>query len=164
MTENNKTMLTGGCQCGAVRFALSKPPAKISICHCRMCQKASGAPFASFADIEKSDFAWTRGKPAYFQSSNRVKRGFCGSCGTPLSFEPEGGSIELSCGAFDNPNVVPPVIQLNIESKQPFYDGICSLPVRPDGAEAKQEAFKASIVSYQHPDHDTDAWLLGVRP
>ena len=57
MTENNhKTVLTGGCQCGAIRFALSKPPAKISICHCRMCQKASGAPFASFADIEHEAF------------------------------------------------------------------------------------------------------------
>ncbi len=48
MAENNaRPVLTGGCQCGAVRFALSAPPAKISICHCRMCQKASGAPFAS---------------------------------------------------------------------------------------------------------------------
>ena len=49
---NNKLVLTGGCQCGAVRFALSVPPPKVSICHCRMCQKASFAPFASFADIE----------------------------------------------------------------------------------------------------------------
>ena len=57
MTENNhKTVLTGGCQCGAVRFAVSKAPAKVSICHCRMCQKASGAPFASFADIEHEAF------------------------------------------------------------------------------------------------------------
>ena len=70
MAETSKTVLTGGCQCGAIRFALSAPPAKISICHCRMCQKASGAPFASFADIEHSDFAWTRGKPAAFQSSS----------------------------------------------------------------------------------------------
>ena len=64
MTEVAKTVLTGGCQCGAVRFALSAPPTKVSICHCRMCQKAVGAPFASFAEIEKSDFAWTRGQPA----------------------------------------------------------------------------------------------------
>ena len=56
MTEATKPVLTGGCQCGAVRFALSAPPAKISICHCRMCQKASGAPFASFADIEHDRF------------------------------------------------------------------------------------------------------------
>ena len=56
MTEATKPVLTGGCQCGAVRFALSAPPAKVSICHCRMCQKAAGAPFASFADIEHERF------------------------------------------------------------------------------------------------------------
>ena len=57
MTMMAKPVLTGGCQCGAIRFALSAPPTKVSICHCRMCQKASGAPFASLAEIEKGDFA-----------------------------------------------------------------------------------------------------------
>ena len=70
MTADITPVLTGGCQCGAIRFALKAPPVKVSVCHCRMCQKASGAPFASFADIEKDDFAWTRGKPASFRSSS----------------------------------------------------------------------------------------------
>jgi hypothetical protein len=61
MASATKPVLTGGCQCGAIRFALSAAPVKISICHCRMCQKASGAPFASFADIPHEDFSWTRG-------------------------------------------------------------------------------------------------------
>ena len=69
MTSATKPVLTGGCQCGAVRFALSAAPVKVSIYHCRMCQKAAGAPFASFADIELGDFAWTRGKPSAFRSS-----------------------------------------------------------------------------------------------
>ena len=51
-----------------------------------------------------------------------------------------------------------PTIQVNPKDKQPFFDALCSLPMRPDGAEPKQEAFKASIVSYQHPDHDTADW------
>jgi hypothetical protein len=55
MTSATKPVLTGGCQCGAVRFAVSAAPVKVSICHCRMCQKAAGAPFASFADIENGD-------------------------------------------------------------------------------------------------------------
>jgi len=57
--RGGKTCSDRGCQCGAIRFALKAAPVKISICHCRMCQKAAGAPFASFADIEKDDFAWT---------------------------------------------------------------------------------------------------------
>ncbi len=76
MTATTKPVLTGGCQCGAIRFALSAAPVKVSICHCRMCQKASGAPFASFADIERSDFAWTRGKPAAFRSSSHRRARF----------------------------------------------------------------------------------------
>ena len=86
MTEETKPVLTGGCQCGAIRFALKAAPIKVSICHCRMCQKAAGAPFASFADIDKGDFAWTRGKPAAFKSSSIAERDFCRDCGTPLSF------------------------------------------------------------------------------
>jgi hypothetical protein len=77
MTAATKPVLTGGCQCGAIRFALSAAPVKVSICHCRMCQKAAGAPFASFADIERGDFAWTRGKPAAFRSSSIAERDFC---------------------------------------------------------------------------------------
>ena len=73
MTAATQPVLTGGCQCGAIRFALSAAPVKVSICHCRMCQKAAGAPFASFADVERSDFAWTRGKPATFGVSQVIK-------------------------------------------------------------------------------------------
>ena len=54
MTENNhKTVLTGGCQCGAIRCAMTKAPAKVSICHCRMCQKASGAAIACLCSSDK---------------------------------------------------------------------------------------------------------------
>ena len=106
MAEATKPVLTGGCQCGAVRFAVSAPPNRISICHCRMCQKATGAPFASFADIEQTDFTWTRGKPAAFQSSSIAERDFCAACGTPLSFRRIGGPrIEIMTGAFDRPRI-----------------------------------------------------------
>ena len=76
MNAETKPVLTGGCQCGAIRFALKAVPVKVSICHCRMCQKASGAPFASFADIARDDFSWTRGTPASFRSSSIAMRGF----------------------------------------------------------------------------------------
>jgi len=83
MTAATKPILTGGCQCGAIRFAVSALPVRVSICHCRMCQKASGAPFASFADIDHESFTWTRGKPAAFRSSSIAERDFCRDCGTP---------------------------------------------------------------------------------
>ena len=117
MSVETKPLLTGGCQCGAIRFALTAAPVKISICHCRMCQKASGAPFASFADIEKSDFSWTRGKPAAFKSSTIAERDFCRDCGTPLSFRRiDGPRIEIMTGAFDRPDRVIPTQQFGSES------------------------------------------------
>jgi len=104
MMTDAKPLLTGGCQCGAIRYALSAPPRKVSVCHCRMCQKASGAPFASFADIEKTDFTWTRGKPATFRSSSTAERDFCKDCGTPLGFRHiDGPRIEIMTGTFDRP-------------------------------------------------------------
>src|SRR3974390_3901296 len=109
MTEGAKPVLAGGCQCGAIRFALKAAPVRLSICHCRMCQKAAGAPFASFADIENGDFAWTKGKPAAFKSSSIAMRDFCADCGTPLSFRRiDGQRIEIMTGAFDRPDRMNP--------------------------------------------------------
>jgi hypothetical protein len=146
---------SGGCQCGAVRFRASKF-GRSSICHCRMCQKAFGALVGAL--VTAHDLEWTRGEPKRFRSSDKVQRGFCAVCGTPLTYEPDGYPPEIAVVALDDPSVAPPTIQLNPNDKLVFFDGICALPMRPDGAEPKQEAFKASLVNYQHPDHDTAVW------
>ena len=154
MSAETKPLLTGGCQCGAIRFALTAAPVKISICHCRMCQKASGAPFASFADIEKSDFAWTRGKPAAFKSSTIAERDFCRDCGTPLSFRRiDGERIEIMTGTFDRPDRVIPTRQYGTESRLGWVVGIANMPSQTTLQNCGPEKV-ATIVSHQHPDHD----------
>jgi hypothetical protein len=150
----NATFHSGGCQCGAIRFRASRF-GRSSICHCRMCQKAFGGFFGALVTVH--DLEWTRGSPRRFTSSNKAQRGFCVDCGTPLTFEP-GGPVEIAVGAFDEPSVVPPTIQVNPADKLSFFDGLCELPTCKDGAEPDAEAFKASVVSFQHPDHDTDQW------
>jgi len=154
MTEETKPVLTGGCQCGAVRFAVKVAPTRISICHCRMCQKASGAPFASFADIEKSDFTWTRGKPAAFRSSSIAERDFCAACGTPLSFRRiDGPRIEIMTGTFDKPDRVIPIRQYGTESRLGWVVGISNLPSQTTMQNYGPDKM-ATIASHQHPDHD----------
>ena len=154
MSAETKPLLTGGCQCGAIRFALTAAPVKISICHCRMCQKASGAPFASFADIEKSDFSWTRGKPAAFKSSTIAERDFCRDCGTPLSFRRiDGERIEIMTGTFDRPDRVIPTRQYGTESRLGWVVGIANLPSQTTAQNYGPEKM-ATITSHQHPDHD----------
>ena len=154
MTETSKPVLTGGCQCGAVRFALKATPMKVSICHCRMCQKAAGAPFASFADIETGDFTWTKGKPAAFKSSSIAMRDFCADCGTPLSFRRiDGPRIEIMTGAFDKPDRLIPTRQYGTESRLGWVVGISNMPSQTTMQNYGPDKM-ATITSHQHPDHD----------
>jgi hypothetical protein len=147
---------TGGCQCGGVRFSVSGPLGRASICHCRMCQKAFAGPYGALVSAPEG-LAWTRGAPAYFQSSNRVRRGFCGACGTPLTFEPDAGPVELAIAAFDRAADIAPVIQHVREARLPWTDGVVDLPTRAPDEAAHAADHYASIRSFQHPDHDTDA-------
>ena len=146
---------SGGCQCGAVRFRVDDELGEVSICHCRMCQKALGGVFGPYA--EPKGLIWTRGERRRFRSSNKIWRGFCADCGTPLTFEHVGGAISLAVGAFDDPTSILPSEQLGSAHRLAWIDDIAALPTHaPD--EPKAAAYLAGIVSYQHPDHDTETW------
>ena len=105
----------------------------------------------------------TRGNPAYFASSNKVRRGFCAQCGTPLTFEPDGGTVDISIAAFDRAGEIVPVIQLASESRLSWADTLSDLPTRTAEERAKVAPFYADIVSRQHPDHDTAEWPPAPR-
>jgi hypothetical protein len=145
---------TGGCQCGAVRFRVDGEPDEVSICHCRMCQKATGGFFGPYVGVKADELVWTRGERKRFQSSNKVWRGFCEACGTPLTYEYAGAAIALAHGALDDPAAVTPTKQLGSPSKLPWIDGLADLPVH-EPTEPRAAAHLASIESLQHPDHDT---------
>ena len=143
--------LTGGCQCGAVRFRAERL-GEASICHCRMCQKATGGAFGPYVALD--GLTWTRGARRRFQSSNKVWRGFCAACGTPLTWEHAAGLSSVAIGALDDPAAVRLTEQLGSESKLPWVDDLAELPTH-DPTEPQAAAHLASIVSLQHPDHDT---------
>jgi hypothetical protein len=146
---------TGGCQCGAVRYALYAEATNPHICHCRMCQKAMGNYFAAFAGVDGGDFAWTRGTPGFFMSSPEVERGFCRDCGTPLSFRYTPRDREsVTLGSLDDPARVPPVGQYGVEARHVFMAMLAGLPGQRT-ADALPKAWLDGIVSRQHPDHDT---------
>lgn len=153
--------LTGGCQCGAVRYAVEQQPVNVHVCHCRMCQKAVGGPFAVICPVEKQYFQVTRGEIAYFESSALARRGFCRNCGTPLIFDyPWAPDIGVLAGSFDHPEQVPPVVQYGIESRVPWYGALHQLegdqPTYSEDPEGRLERIRAS--NRQHPDHDTERW------
>ena len=143
---------TGGCQCGAVRYALYAEPTNAHVCHCRMCQKAFGSFFAPLAGVPLGDFAWVKGAPGIFKSSEVVERGFCRDCGTPLFFRyVDKDRISVSLGSLDDPARVPPARQYGAESRLPFVATLTSLPESRTEDEVPPERM-ARYKSHQHPD------------
>ena len=150
--------LAGGFQCGAVRYRIRGVPANPHICHCRMCQKASGTYFLPLGWVAREDFALTRGEPTWFHSSGMVRRGFCAACGTPLFFEPLGADgLNVTLGTLDKPEQAKPALQSGQNSRLSFFHALAELP---EEAEAVSADWLAAVAqkTFQHPDHDTAEW------
>jgi hypothetical protein len=153
--DDRTAVLAGGCQCGAIRYALYAEPSNPHICHCRMCQKALGNYFAPFAGVKGADFAWTRGTPAIFRSSEVVERGFCRDCGTPLSFRyTTRDGIGVTLGSLDEPSRIVPAWQFGIESRIAFFDELHRLEGQTTQASLRPD-IKGRLASRQHPDRET---------
>ncbi|HMQ57301.1 MAG TPA: GFA family protein [Rhizobiaceae bacterium] len=147
--------ITGGCQCGAVRYR-AHDIGRASICHCRMCQKASGNYFMPL--LEVGSLEWTRGKRGVFASSNLSSRGFCQDCGTPLTLETPTGtglSYEVMIGSLDNPSAVNIDYHANKADRLEIATRLNDIPEATAERNLQNDAWNARIVSHQHPDHDT---------
>ena len=154
MAEERRPIMTGGCQCGAVRYALYAEPTGASICHCRMCQKAFGNYFAPFTGVRLKDLAWTRGTPGIFKSSELVERGFCRDCGTPLSYRKvEKDRISVSIGSLDDPGRIRMEKQDGIESRLAAFATLHELPGETTDESTPPE-WLPRLASRQHPDRD----------
>jgi hypothetical protein len=150
--EDAQTGLTGGCQCGAVRYRLAEAPIRANACHCRMCQKAGAAPFMAFATVSLAALTWTRGAPKTFASSAIAARGFCADCGTPLTYRSLGGDeIAITIASLDDPAAIAPTVQFGLETKIAWLDDLHAMPALDMG----KWIDPAKVASRQHPDHDT---------
>ena len=131
---------SGGCACGAVRYELRSPPYDAGWCHCRTCQRVSGAPAMVFASVPAGDYAIVAGadRVRRFASSSFGHRSFCGDCGTPLlmqvDHQPE--TVDFSVATLDDPDAVPPGFHIFHASRVAWFDTADDLPrharFRPD--------------------------------
>jgi hypothetical protein len=155
MADEAQTGLSGGCQCGAVRYRLEAKPKATSICHCRMCQKASGGPFMAFGGVRLGHLVWTRGAPKVFASSDIAERGFCAECGTPLTYRGLGNErISFTLGSLDDPDAVEPAAQLGVESRLRWLNRALGAPeIRTEQWLAREKI--QAVHNRQHPDHQT---------
>ena len=120
----------GGCLCGKVRFRVTAAPLDSGYCHCRMCQKNSGAPVVAWVTFPAASFSWISGKPGAYASSAQAVREFCATCGSYLAFRSAKFPDEMSVNtaSFDDPNAFPPRKHIFVESRISWFRTADDLP------------------------------------
>lgn len=121
--------MTGGCLCGRVRYTAQADPAEAYLCHCKMCQRATGGVAAAFVGVQQADVAW-EGEPDWYDSSPIAQRPFCAQCGSPLGFRFREGStkMDLTIGTFDDPSPFRPKHHFAVESLHEAWLDTSALP------------------------------------
>jgi hypothetical protein len=125
-------MHRGSCLCGAVTFEVSGELPAPDACHCRNCRKQSGHFFAS-TDVPKSSLRVEgEGRVGWYQSSEKVRRGFCGTCGSTLFWDPVFRDwIGVAMGAFDTPTQTTLGVHIFVAGKGDYYEIADGLPQKP---------------------------------
>jgi len=123
-------MHTGSCLCGAISFEIDTPLAPPDACHCRQCRKQSSHFFAS-SDVPRANLRFRVGeeKLSWYQSSERVRRGFCCVCASFLFWDAiHKGTIAVAMGAIDTPSLTQLHMHIFVEEKGDYYALADGLP------------------------------------
>ena len=142
----SEAIRTGGCQCGKVRYRTKANPAAAYLCHCRMCQRATGGVSIAFVGVKLANTEWD-GEPQWYRSSPIAERPFCSTCGTPLGFRFLEGSdkMDLTIGSFDDPSDFTPKHHFGAESIHEAWIDTSGLPrYRTDEYDVLVEKWKAA--------------------
>ena len=127
MTDS-QTKHQGGCYCGAVRYEITGPPAWSGHCHCRSCQIVLGGAFITWCKIAADKFAVTHGTIKICEKTPGIKRGFCGECGTTLTYAAD-HTVEgqdwtadawFAAATLDDPGLAIPKTHVFVSHKQPW--------------------------------------------
>lgn len=123
---------TGGCLCGAVRYQMAGLPISTIYCHCESCRKHAGAPVVALVGYRRDQMSYTKGAAKIFASSPGVGRAFCGDCGTPMTWEGDGGDIgpmvEVLVGTMDDPDSFVPECHIHHQERVSWFETQDTLP------------------------------------
>lgn len=121
--------LPGGCACGAVRFEAEVAADDAYLCHCRMCQRASGNVSLAMIGVEQAGVTWSR-EPDWYRSSPIAERPYCAACGTSLGFRYLDGTtrMDLTVASFDDPSRFRPTSHFGAESIHETWLDTSTLP------------------------------------
>lgn len=109
--------INGGCACGRVRYSVTINDHDSYLCHCRMCQRATGSISIAFKSVNQSDVDWAQ-QPEWYDSSPIAERPYCCHCGTSLGFRFKNDSptMDLTVASFDDPSPFVPRQHFGVES------------------------------------------------
>ena len=121
--------MSGGCACGRIRFTARIENDEAYLCHCRMCQRATGSISIAFKNVKQADVDWAH-EPDWYESSPIAKRPYCRDCGTSLGFQFRQGSenMDLAIASFDDPSRFRPKHHFGAESIQRAWINTEGLP------------------------------------
>lgn len=121
--------MTGGCACGRIRFTASIESDDAYLCHCRMCQRASGNVSLAMLNVKIAGVAW-ESEPDWFDSSAIAVRPFCSTCGTSLGFKYKDADewMDLTVASFDDPSRFKPTSHFGAESIHEAWLDTSALP------------------------------------
>lgn len=126
--------LSGGCQCGRIRYEVTGEPMLSAICHCSMCRRANAAPVVAWAMFHESQVTFTGSPLRQYRSSEEAQRGFCEHCGTQISFTasflPE--LIDITTGSLDQPESVRPSLHYWYDRHLSWVEFADGLPRHPE--------------------------------
>jgi hypothetical protein len=120
----------GGCLCGQLRYQSSVGPNDTGYCHCRLCQRSTGAPVLAWASFPVDGFEYSKGSPAIYQSSEHGHREFYSNCGTQIAFRESNHAttVDVNTGSLDDPSTTPPQIHIWCQSQIEWFDTRDELP------------------------------------
>ena len=124
--------LTGGCHCGAIRYAIEGEPKHVALCHCGDCRKSAGAPMVSWAAFGENELTVTQGEPAKFNSSGSAFRSFCGTCGSGLFYHNADflpGIVDVQSATLDDPDALPPGQHIQVAERLDWMETAHELPM-----------------------------------
>jgi hypothetical protein len=109
--------MSGGCACGRIRYTAKVDNHEAYLCHCRMCQRATGSVSIAFTNVKQAKVDWTQ-EPDWYDSSEIAVRPYCRECGTSLGFKFKDGSenMDLTVASFDDPSAFVPKHHFGAES------------------------------------------------
>ncbi|HEY1930195.1 MAG TPA: GFA family protein [Caulobacteraceae bacterium] len=120
--------MTGGCQCGRIRYSVAIDNDEAYLCHCGYCRRATGGVSIAFKNVPAANVTWAS-EPDWYQSSPIARRPFCSSCGTPLGFRYlDSQRMDLTVGSFDEPAFFRPTSNFSIETALPNWLDVSHLP------------------------------------